>query len=229
MDNPATLSAELAALFPPGAVAAEVRPPVDRALLTAAELGFIAHCAEKRIADFAAGRACAHRVLEQLGHSGFSLLSGQQREPLWPASLIGSITHTRDYAAAVAARTDELPALGLDCEIIESVDAELWSRICTEAELARLANLPRERAVRQAALIFAAKEAFYKCQFPLTRDWVGFEDVSIEMPADLPPAGSFRVVPEKPLSLGSRVALLHNRYFFRERWVLAGVSVPARP
>lgn len=203
---------------------AEVRQPVDRDLLTHAERMLISECAEKRIADFTAGRACAHRVLETFGVTGFSVLSGKHREPIWPDNIVGSITHTQDYAAAVAARAGNVRSLGLDCEVVESVDAELWSRICTATELARLAAMPPGQAVREAALIFAAKEAFYKCQYPLAREWVGFEDVVIELADDLAQSGSFQVVPEKPLALDPRVICLHNRYFFRERWVFAAVT-----
>jgi 4'-phosphopantetheinyl transferase EntD len=227
LDNPAKLSAQLAALFPPGVIAAELGIPAPRTLLTAAEAQFIAHCADKRIGDFAAGRACAHRALSELGICEFSLLAGKHREPLWPASVIGSITHTYGYAAAAIARQGDLRSVGLDCEVIESVDEELWSRICLPAEIERLAQLPPAERGRQAALIFAAKEAFYKCQFPLTREWVGFEDVLIE-PLDWPAGcGSLRIVPQKKLPLGAeRVASLVSRFQFRGPWVIAAVSAP---
>lgn len=225
MENPARLSAELSRLFPAGVIAAELTVSAPRELLTRAELRFIGHCADKRIQDFAAGRACAHRALRELGIVDFSLLAGEHREPIWPASIIGSITHTHGYGAAVVAREADLRSVGIDCEVIESVDQELWSRICTPAEIDRLAQLPAIEQVRQAALIFAAKEAFYKCQFPLTREWVGFEDVIIES-LDWPgSAGSLRIIPQKPLPLEAvAVAGLLCRFQFRDRWVIAGVT-----
>jgi 4'-phosphopantetheinyl transferase EntD len=225
LENPAQLSAELSGLFPSGVVAAELTSPAPRELLTAAELHFIAHCAEKRIRDFAAGRACAHRALRELGMGDFSLLAGTHREPLWPAAIIGSITHTYGYGAAVVARQRDLKSVGLDCEVIDSVDEDLWSRICTPAEIERLGQLPPAERGRQAALIFAAKEAFYKCQFPLTREWVGFEDVIIEplqWPAD---SGSLRIVPQKTLPLDAGVvAHLASRFQFRGPWVITAVA-----
>ncbi|MGH1557242.1 hypothetical protein ACRAWD_04315 [Caulobacter segnis] len=45
-------------------------------------------------------------------------------------------------------------------------------------------------------MIFSAKEAFYKCQHPLTRAWVGFEDVSVEIGAE-----RFRIVDTAGLGL----------------------------
>jgi enterobactin synthetase component D / holo-[acyl-carrier protein] synthase len=227
LENPAQLSADLSGLFPPGVIAAELTLPAPRELLTSTELQFIAHCAEKRIRDFAAGRACAHRALRELGILDFSLLAGERREPIWPAAIIGSITHTSGYAAAVVARQSDLGSVGLDCEVIDSVDEELWSRICTPAEIERLAQLPPAERGRQAALIFAAKEAFYKCQFPVTRAWVGFEDVLIE-PLDWPvAAGSLCIVPQKELPWeAERVTRLVCRFQFRGPWVMAAVAAP---
>src|SRR5262245_58473313 len=180
-ENPAQLSARLGNLFPVGVVAAELLAEAPRTVLTESELTSISHCAAKRISDFTRGRACAHRGLAEFGIQGFSVLSGEKREPLWPPEVIGSITHTMGYAAAVVARRHSpIESLGIDCEIIESVSPDLWERICTAGEQARLAQLSEAEARQQAALIFAAKEAFYKCQFPVSRQWVGFEDVSIE-------------------------------------------------
>jgi 4'-phosphopantetheinyl transferase EntD len=128
-------------------------------------------------------------------------------------------------AAAVAAPRSGIASVGLDCEIIESVDEELWSRICTPTEQARLARVPAAERGRQAALIFAAKEAFYKCQFPVSRQWVGFEDVDIE-PTDWPAAsGSFRILPQTGLPVSDGwVAALACRFQFRDRWVVTGVT-----
>jgi 4'-phosphopantetheinyl transferase EntD len=224
-NNPAQLSAELSGLFPASVVAAELTSAAPRTLLTSSELQSISHCAEKRIQDFTRGRACARRVLSELGIQNFSLLAGEKREPIWPEGITGSITHTAGFAAAVAAPRSEIVSVGVDCEIIESVDEELWTRICTPTEQARLARVPVAERDRQAALIFAAKEAFYKCQFPVSRQWVGFEDVDIE-PTDRPAsAGCFRIVPQKVLPVSEDwVSCLVCRFQFRDRWVITGVT-----
>jgi 4'-phosphopantetheinyl transferase EntD len=224
-DNPAQLSVELSGLFPAGVVAVELTGEAPRTVLTSVELNSITHCADKRIQDFARGRACAHRALGELGIRDFSLLAGQKREPIWPQGITGSITHTAGFAAAVVARRADIASLGVDCEIIESVDEELWERICTPTEQARLERLPVVERRRQAALTFAAKEAFYKCQFALSHEWVGFEDVNIE-PLDWPAsAGSLRIIPQKPLPVTDGwVASLVGRFQFRERWVVTGVT-----
>jgi 4'-phosphopantetheinyl transferase EntD len=224
-DNPAKLSAELSGLFPAGVVAVELTGEAPRTVLTSVELNSIIHCADKRIQDFIRGRACAHRALGELGIGEFSLLAGQKREPIWPQAITGSITHTTGFAAAVVARRADIASIGIDCEVIDSVDEELWERICTPTEQARLDRLPVVERRRQAALTFAAKEAFYKCQFPLSHEWVGFEDVNIE-PLDWPAsAGSLRIIPQKPLPVTDGwVASLVGRFQFRDRWVVTGVT-----
>jgi 4'-phosphopantetheinyl transferase EntD len=227
-ENPAQLSVELAGLFPPGVVAAELPGNAPVTLLTASERRSISHCAHKRIEDFTAGRACAHRALRELGITGFSLLSGPDRQPLWPASIRGSITHTNGFRAAVVAHERDVRGVGLDCESIEAVDEELWPRICTPAELRRLASSPAEERTRQAALIFAAKEAFYKCQYPLTQSWVGFEDVAIEPASEPGDRGAFSILPLTTLALAADfVRSLVARFSFRDRWVIAAVAIPA--
>jgi 4'-phosphopantetheinyl transferase EntD len=220
LSNPAQPSARLQSLFPAGVVAVELLADAPRSVLTEAELSSMSHCADKRIGDFTRGRACAHRALSELGVSDFSLLAGEKREPLWPAGIAGSITHTTGFAAAVVARRSEVESLGIDCEVIASVGEDLWERICTPAEQASLADLPSAQAQQQAALIFAAKEAFYKCQFPVSREWVGFEDVAIEVSG-----GSFRIVPQIRLPVTDEwVASVEGRYEWRDPWVVTGVS-----
>ncbi|MBS0419138.1 MAG: 4'-phosphopantetheinyl transferase superfamily protein [Proteobacteria bacterium] len=223
LENPAHLSPRIAELFPSRVVAVELTVEAPRSVLTEVELKSISHCANKRIDDFTRGRACARRGLRELGVEGFSLLSGDKREPLWPQDIVGSITHTTGFAAAVVAHRAQVQSLGIDCEVIESVGEDLWERICTPQERERLAQLSEAQARRQAALIFAAKEAFYKCQFPLSREWVGFEDVSIEIHDD----GTLRIVPEVRLPVAAEwVAALRAAYHYRGQWAVTGVAAP---
>ena len=225
--NPAHLSAQLQSLFPGGVIAAELQGNAPPELLTEPELQSIRHCADKRIQDFAAGRACARLALHELGITGFSLLSAQDRQPIWPPGVVGSITHTEGYRAAVVARRADVSAIGIDCESIEAVTEEIWARICTAAELHRLRELPPAERKRYAALCFAAKEAFYKCQYPVTGRWVGFEDVALEPLAWPAAEGGFRLRPQSSVELRPLdLTRLRMRFQFRDRWVIAGIAAP---
>lgn len=218
-------SSTIAALFAEPVTAFEARGPIDPRALAPEEAAHVARAAPKRVAEFAAGRACARRALAELGAPEFVLLSGPDREPLWPPGIAGSITHAAGFCGAVAARTGALRSLGLDAERRDAVQRRLWRQIASSEELAWLASLSGDSAIEYATLIFSAKEAFYKCQFPLTREWLSFSDVSVEFQR-----GTFAIVPRRALAL----AMLapppwSGRFALADSLILTGCALPAAP
>jgi 4'-phosphopantetheinyl transferase EntD len=226
--NPAVLSDAFRALFPDGVVAAELREPGDAALLLPAEAACLGRAAPKRIQEFAAGRLCARRALAEFGRLDFAVCVGSDRQPLWPAGMVGSITHTAGVCAAVVGDAARFAGLGLDCEHAAKVNPDLWPKICGPRELRMLGALPRAQQAPIAALIFAAKEAFYKCQYPITAEFLGFHDLHVE-PADWSaPQGQFDVEPERRIAIaGPADPPFRGRYRFHEEYVSAGVALPA--
>src|SRR5208282_3247294 len=101
--NPAHLSVSLQSLFPAGVVGAELRAPGDASLLLPAEAEFLGRAVPKRVQEFAAGRLCARRALAEFGIVDFPVRTAHDRQPVWPEFLVGSITHTEGYCAAVVA------------------------------------------------------------------------------------------------------------------------------
>lgn len=174
-------AADVAALFPrPDVVAFELSGPGDETQLHPAEAAQIGHASEKRRREFAAGRMCARAALTELGVAADRPLgSAEDRSPLWPNGVIGSISHTGDYCIAVVARADA-PArgIGVDAEQLGRVTDNLHRTIFTTTERAWLDRLPGAERADAATTLFSGKEAFYKAQHPLTRSWVGFKDVS---------------------------------------------------
>jgi len=83
------------------------------------------------------------------------------------------------WCAAVAAADSEFAAIGLDIEDAAPLLPELEDRICTADERRLLDACPFDTRGVVAKLIFSAKEAFYKCQYPLTADRLRFADVSL--------------------------------------------------
>ena len=82
-------------LFPIGIVVCELDESLPAPALPAEEAAFVAQAVEKRRAEFARGRSCARAACATLGVSGQIIPVGQRRAPIWPASLVGSITHCR--------------------------------------------------------------------------------------------------------------------------------------
>jgi 4'-phosphopantetheinyl transferase EntD len=223
--HPATLSPALSGLFPPGVVAAELRVPGDLGLLLPAEARHLGRAVPKRA--FAAGRLCARRALAEFGIVDFAVEVAADRQPVWPASMAGSITHTAGFCAAAVAERGLIAALGLDSEVVGDVKAGIWSRVCVPAETAWLRALPASQRPAAVTLIFSAKEAFYKCQYPITQERLDFQDVRVEAAwgaAD----GEFRVHPIRTLGVGLRTALpMPGRYLFHQEFVTAGVGLAA--
>jgi 4'-phosphopantetheinyl transferase EntD len=218
----AHLAPEVAALFPPGVVAAQLVGDADPALLLPEEHHVVRHVAPKRLRDYAAGRLCARLALQALGIEGFALLPASDRQPLWPPAVTGSITHTVKYCTAVVASRARVRCLGVDSEVVEAVCEELWPRICLPSELEWLARQPSARRIALAALIFAAKESFYKCQFALTGEWLGFEEVVVEVASDR----EFLVRPQRAIRLDAHVsAPLRGAFRFHEGRVTAGIGI----
>ncbi len=226
--NPARLSAPLGQLFPAGAVAAELRTPGDPDLLLPTEAAHLGRAVPARLQQFAAGRLCARRALAQFGIEDFPLRSADDRQPIWPPAVVGSITHTAGFCAAAVAERTCIRALGLDSEVVGDINVEIWPSICTPAEIAWVGSRPNVQRAAAVTLVFSAKEAFYKCQYPLAREALNFHDVSIEAVDWGGPAGVFRVQALRPLALARHAPPpWAGRYLFHEGFVTAGIGLAA--
>jgi 4'-phosphopantetheinyl transferase EntD len=225
----AMLAPWLCELLPPGAVAAELRGDAQLHQLPREERHCVRDAWPERQRQFAAGRLCARRALAELGVTAFPLLIGSDRRPLWPAPLVGSITHTAAYCAAAVWNPGGPASLGLDVERVEDVVAPLWPRIATPAELSSLETWSLNCPERAAALVFAAKEAFYKCQFGLTGQILDFHAVRIGLPpSDDVEGGEFFVRPLAPIELVRRAAEPWVGHFrFRGEHVFTAMAIQA--
>lgn len=168
----------------------EAEPADWETPLFADEAPMVARAVERRRREVAAGRSCARRGLSRLGVAPIGLPPDRDRVPCWPTGTIGSITHTSEFCAAAVAWQRDLRGLGLDAErsITRTSRAEIMRLVATPSEMAWLAALPERDQALGAALLFSAKEAFYKCQFPLTRQLLDFSDLELRLDArDLEP------------------------------------------
>ena len=207
----------------------ERRAPGDPRDLLPSEAAPLARARPKRVQEYAAGRACARAALATFGVQGFALLTADDRQPLWPAGIVGSITHTAGLCAAAVARRASVSAVGIDSEIVGAPTPDIWSTICHPEELAWVGSLAPDRRPAAVTLLFSAKEAFYKCQYPLTREWLDFHDLRLDVSwEDARPGGEFAVQAMRTLRFERHAGLpLTGRYVFHEQFVSAAVSVTA--
>lgn len=182
-------------LLPPGAHAAETFGDNPDAYLLPAEEPIVARAVEKRRREVTNARTCARTALRELTGAEFAIPRGEKGEPRWPAGVVGAITHTKGYCAAVVASAEKLRGVGIDAEEHGPLPDGVFAHIAFGAERDQLAELGA--ATGQAGrdgihwdrLLFSAKESVYKVWFPLTRRWLGFEDAELTLD---PAGGGFR-------------------------------------
>jgi len=137
---------------------------------------------QKRLADFSTGRYCAIKALEQLGIQDAIIPIGEDRAPVWPEGIVGSISHCDRLTGAIVAKSSDHSSLGLDIEEIGRVTPDLWDLVFTENEKMYLTGLSEKEILIQSTAIFSIKEAFYKFQHPLTKTFLDFLDVEVALP-----------------------------------------------
>jgi 4'-phosphopantetheinyl transferase EntD len=226
--NTPSLSSRICSLFPAGVAAAELREKGNPALLLPGEAVYVGRAVAKRVQEFAAGRLCARRALAEFGIVDFPIRVADDRQPIWPDRMVGSITHTAGFCAAVVAERRRIGAVGVDSEVVGDVNAEIWPSICVPGETAWIGSLPAAQRPAAVTLIFSAKEAFYKCQYPLVRESLDFRDVCVEAAAWGADEGVFTIHPVRSIAIahGSLVPL-QGRYVFHEQFVTAGMALAA--
>jgi len=169
--------AAISQLLPPAAAAAEFWGVRRERWMYPEERALVAGSVGSRVATFSTGRDCARRAFAELGHPPAAVLSGAQKEPVWPPGLIGSITHCRSYLAAVVAPAAAVPVLGIDAEPHEALKPGLIAVIASPAEKDHLAALPP--GVHWDRLLFCVKECVYKAWSPRTGRWLDFNEAEV--------------------------------------------------
>ncbi|MEU5694644.1 4'-phosphopantetheinyl transferase superfamily protein [Actinosynnema sp. NPDC020468] len=213
-------------LPPPVAAVDAFEDPAD-AVLFPEEQEHIARSVEKRRLEFTTGRHCARAALGGLGIAPVPILPGPNREPLWPAGVVGAITHCKGYRAAAVGRASEVWTIGLDAEPNEPTPGGVLEAVALPPELAMVERLRAAGdKVAWDRLLFSAKETVYKAWFPLARAWLGFEDAEVTVNPD---DGTFaaRILIDPPVVDGVMLDGFTGRWLVREGFVVTAIAVPA--
>ncbi|MCY1408681.1 hypothetical protein D9M71_240080 [compost metagenome] len=132
----------------------------------------------KRQAEFLAGRVCAREALRQLDGRAYAPATGEDRAPIWPADICGSITHGTGWAAAIVAPKSTHRGLGLDMETLLSEEraTRLAGEILIPDELQRMAQ---DRVALTVTLTFSLKESLFKALYPIVQQRFYFEHAEL--------------------------------------------------
>ncbi|SCX60890.1 enterobactin synthetase component D [Pseudomonas sp. NFACC32-1] len=135
----------------------------------------------KRQAEFLAGRICARAALHRLDGQPCVPAIGEDRAPVWPAHVSGSITHSTGRAAAIVARKEHWQGLGMDLEnLLDPERAErLAGEILTPPELLRLATTSQDDRALLVTLTFSVKESLFKALYPIVGKRFYFEHAEV--------------------------------------------------
>jgi enterobactin synthetase component D len=132
-----------------------------------------------REAQSAAGRAVAKRLLAQLGEPDGEVGSAGDGSPIWPNGCRGSISHSDTLVFVAVARADGLESLGIDVEPIFASDIfGETAPVLFDADEMSLIEGARD-PLCAATIFFAAKEALYKCLYPMTGTFFEFREAAV--------------------------------------------------
>lgn len=146
----------------------------------------VSRAVDKRVREFAAGRHAARCALEDLGLAPGPIPRAEDRRPLWPEGVVGSITHADQIAVAGLGQSGRWLGLGLDLEACGRITPELHGKLFTEREAGRY----EAQAEDWPTLLFSAKEAAYKAVNPVVGRFIGFREVEVTVDWG---AGQFRL------------------------------------
>jgi len=209
----------------PGAVTVAATTGDIDTELAPAEQAVVGNAIDKRRVEFVTGRALARQALRRIGVEAASIASGPKGDPVWPAGIVGSITHCAGYRACAVARAEEVGSVGIDAEVHAPLPGGVLEDVASLLEQQRLRAAARE-GLHLDRVLFSAKEAVYKAWFPLAGRWLGFEDVDMEIGLhDGTWAG--RLLVPGPLVGDVPLAGFGGRWAVRSGIVLTAVTVPA--
>jgi len=134
---------------------------------------------KKRRAEYLVSRYCIQRAMQKFGIEGFVLGNGEDRAPVWPEGIGGSLSHTQDRVCALLTQERGL-LLGVDCERLMTAE--------TAAETQRmLINAAEKRLLEQCSLpfnlaltvVFSLKESLYKALYPQLLQFMDFSAAQV--------------------------------------------------
>lgn len=176
--------------LPTGCVGA-VRPinPSDDRCLTESEARGLERAIPAVRRASGAGRDVARMLCGQLGIQVAEIPRTTKRYPLWPSDIVGSISHDREFAAAVVAPANRVRGIGIDIEPAEALQPGICDIVSSRVEMSAFSDIPfGDKA------LFSIKEAVFKAAYPLDGRFLDFHEVAVARPARTAKTNYGRVV-----------------------------------
>jgi 4'-phosphopantetheinyl transferase EntD len=213
-------------ILPASATVSATREDLDIELYPEEE-AVVGRAVAKRRREFVTARACARQALAGLGRPAQAIPSGEKGQPLWPAGIVGSITHCEGYRACAVARASDLATIGVDVEPNLPLPDGLLGDIALPEERVLLGELVRQAPrTHWDRLLFSIKESIYKAWFPLAERWLGFEDAAVAIDLRRGDFSAHLLVPG-PVLDGVELRGFRGRWLVEDGFVLAAIALSA--
>lgn len=176
----------------------------------------LVNAVQKRRNEFIVGRRCARAALAKISVKPCVLIPREDRVPQWPIGVIGSISHSVDLCCAVVTHANKIACLGVDLETTTRISSGVTERVLHPLETDYVGN---DKA--RSSLLFSAKEAFFKAQFPVWNTWPNFSDLAFQV--DETSSGRLEVIhvaPHLPKDLRMAAKRMQFRYAFLDDYVV---------
>jgi 4'-phosphopantetheinyl transferase EntD len=151
------------------------------------EQALMARAVDRRRREFATGRWLSRQGLRHFGLPDRPIMVGRLRNPLWPESVIGTISHDGDLCAVALRRDASVPAAGIGIDLValsrsraDRMD-ELASMFVVEpGELSSVATL--NVPVDPELLLFSLKESVIKAMVSRLDNFIDMRAIEIRRP-----------------------------------------------
>ena len=140
---------------------------------------------------------------------------------MWPADVVGAISHSGGRAVALVGRASDHAGLGIDLETIAPHDG-IAALVLGPDEMARLGAVPDALTL---TLAFSAKESLFKALYPRVRWIFGFDAAALLSIGD----GTGQMCLRQALGPWAAGAVFHFRWTETGGQVLTALSAPALP
>jgi len=149
-----------------------------QSILTEEELSSVGRALPKRVREFTAGRHIARSALRELNLAAASIPVAENRCPVWPDGIVGSISHTDDRVGVALAQAKDYVSVGFDIESVGSVKRDLFDMVLTDNERE---NMDLTANPELATQVFSCKESVYKAVYPIIGKFLEFRDLEIRI------------------------------------------------
>ncbi len=134
----------------------------------------------KRKSEFLAGRFCASTAIKHLLGIHCSVGIGENRQPIFPDGIIGTISHTDEVAMCAVASSNIYSNLGIDIEhwFTHKVANDVKSIVVNREEQSLLLDTDYD-FLKLITIAFSVKESLFKAIYKEVGRYFGFEAARI--------------------------------------------------